>query len=960
MKKTEETELELPWVEKYRPKRLSEVIGQTEIVKRLQTYSETKSMPHLLFSGPAGVGKTTSAVALANELYGEEISRNFCELNASDSRGIDVVRGQIKDFARTLAFNSQFKIIFLDEADALTSDAQQALRRTMEKFTRTTRFVLSCVTPDTKISLPEETETTIAEFVQQYEEKKEKEVLNIQEEKGFSKTDLVLCAIKQNPKSTGKRVFELSTNTGRKLKLTEDHLLLTENGWKAAGKIATGERIAVFPTLEGTGWPTDPRLLFDFADFRAFLEKTEISADYKTLTEAKSFSELCTADKRKVLHRAKELFGVIRSNHGLTPTEMKVFTLIKEKPGILRKEIQEALGLSRMRTVELLRAIEQKGLVKRSVMKKQHSFTAKGSQPIQLRNFRDIQNHLQAEFSLTLSYSNIKNHLENEWLELKSIEDSTVSALQKLGLLSLLFDSPQTPALIRILGFVFGDGHITKSRQRIIFTGNRGALEEVKKDLQRIGLKSSSILQKTLVNTMRGRTFTGTTRHFFVDSKPFGRLLEFLGAPIGDKIKTLYAVPPIVKNGNRLVKREFLRALFGCEGYSPKIKSKNFEAVTLRMHKSTELRENMLEFFIGLKNLLSEFQVDSYISIQKLGYTRKDGIKPECYSLILKSKNENQFRFFSRIGYAFETEKMDKARLAAEYLRYKNHLWQHQIELGADIRANLKTGITKRALAREFNCSVDFITNQSKNKAVHLKRNFPSFEAWKSNYHYKKGLVFNEVTQLKEIDANTVMDLTCHNDHNFIANGIVSHNCNYSSKIIEPIQSRCVVFRFKPLTSKEIEEALKGIAKHEGLQLEETGLKAIEYVSQGDLRKAINVLQAASSMNKTISEDNVFSVSSRARPEEIKQMIHAALNGRFSEAREKLDFLLYEHGMSGEDIILQLHRETMEMPEEELPSKTKIELVDIIGEYNFRMVEGANERIQLEALLAQFMKFKKG
>jgi replication factor C small subunit len=184
-------------------------------------------------------------------------------------------------------------------------------------------------------------------------------------------------------------------------------------------------------------------------------------------------------------------------------------------------------------------------------------------------------------------------------------------------------------------------------------------------------------------------------------------------------------------------------------------------------------------------------------------------------------------------------------------------------------------------------------------------------------------------------------------------------SCNYSSKIIEPIQSRCVVFRFKPLTSKETENALEGISKKEGLQLEETGLKAIEYVSQGDLRKAINVLQAAAGVNKKISEDNVFSVSSRARPEEIKQMIHAALNGKFLEAREKLDFLLFEHGMSGEDIILQLYRETMEMPENELPSKTKIELVDIIGEYNFRMVEGANERIQLEALLAQFMKFKK-
>ncbi|MBU0636550.1 replication factor C small subunit [Candidatus Micrarchaeota archaeon] len=184
-------------------------------------------------------------------------------------------------------------------------------------------------------------------------------------------------------------------------------------------------------------------------------------------------------------------------------------------------------------------------------------------------------------------------------------------------------------------------------------------------------------------------------------------------------------------------------------------------------------------------------------------------------------------------------------------------------------------------------------------------------------------------------------------------------SCNYSSKIIEPIQSRCVVFRFKPLSGKEVEIALQRIAKVEGLQLDETGLKAIQYVAQGDLRKAINVLQASASNSKKILEDQVFSVSSRAKPAEIKQMITAALTGKFLEARDKLDTLLYEHGMSGEDVLLQLYREVLEMPEAELPTTTKIALVDIIGEYNFRMVEGANERIQLEALLAQLMKFKK-
>lgn len=133
------------WVEKHRPKKLSDVIGQKGIVERLSAYARTRSMPHMLFAGPAGSGKTTCAIALARGLYGEQWRDCLIELNASDERGIDIVRGKIKDFARAASFgNADFKIIFLDEADSLTSDAQAALRRTMERYTQTCRFILSC------------------------------------------------------------------------------------------------------------------------------------------------------------------------------------------------------------------------------------------------------------------------------------------------------------------------------------------------------------------------------------------------------------------------------------------------------------------------------------------------------------------------------------------------------------------------------------------------------------------------------------------------------------------------------------------------------------------------------------------------------------------------------------------------------------------------------------------------
>jgi replication factor C small subunit len=177
-------------------------------------------------------------------------------------------------------------------------------------------------------------------------------------------------------------------------------------------------------------------------------------------------------------------------------------------------------------------------------------------------------------------------------------------------------------------------------------------------------------------------------------------------------------------------------------------------------------------------------------------------------------------------------------------------------------------------------------------------------------------------------------------------------SCNYSSKIIEPIQSRCAVFRFRPLRADDIKKYLLRIAQTEGKEITEDGMEALIYVAEGDARKATNSLQVAASMGDTIDSNMIYKTASLARPEEVKKLLTFALSGSFSEARNRLDDLLITYGLSGTDVIRQIHRAIVELP---IPDSKKVKLVDKVGEIEFRIVEGGNERIQLEALISQFI-----
>ena len=174
--------------------------------------------------------------------------------------------------------------------------------------------------------------------------------------------------------------------------------------------------------------------------------------------------------------------------------------------------------------------------------------------------------------------------------------------------------------------------------------------------------------------------------------------------------------------------------------------------------------------------------------------------------------------------------------------------------------------------------------------------------------------------------------------------------CNYSGKIIEPIQSRCAPFRFSYLRRADHDGYLRSIIEKENMKVSEEGFDAIFEVCRGDLRKAINTLQAAASLGREIDAETVYSVVGRANPVDVQELIKLAMKGDFIEARKRLRDMIVRYGVAGSDIIRQIH---IEIFRSGLPDRWKIRLADVIGEIDFRMAQGASEEVQLSALLAR-------
>ncbi len=739
------------WIEKYRPQTLEDIVGQEQIVERLQSYVARDDLPHLMFSGEAGVGKTTSSQAVARDLYGEDWQEHFLELNASDQRGIDVVRERIKSFARSSFGGHDYRIIFLDEADSL------------------------CVPPGTEVvtGYPSKPEVKPIEEVAEDGEpvpSVDFETNEIQSDKGR----LVDSGVAD--------FFELELEDGRTTIASPTHPFFVVGG---DGRLVEKELRELSPGDE-------------IADF-----KDEIGVAQCDTCGDWTAGRFCSVDCKNDGH-SREMQGQGNPMYGTEWSDER------------REKIVEKLSDGRF-----------EGENNPNYDGEFHGVQIWEMDEEAVERFRDNLSQIRSgttwdEWVVDADPEAVKERIGNaaaEWWD--SLDDDAKAEIVERS----------TEACDYPVCDITGDNN---------------------------PMRDPEVAQK-VSEALQGHEPTGgNIRH----SDELGHLV---------RSDWEYEVAKALQDAE--VEYE----------YEPEF----------------ELSDSMFhpDFLIG----------DTVVEVKGVAE--------------LWGQTEKVEEFLESYGddYTFVV-------VGDGELPHHEHYERDEFEPALVSDGGLQAVETVR---------ISRIDYSHRGKAYNISmEDTPNF------------MLANGILTHNTDDAQSALRRTM---EQFSNNVRFILSCNYSSQIIDPIQSRCAVFRFAPLSDEAVEEQVRIIADEEGIELTDDGVDALVYAAGGDMRKAINGLQAAAVTGDVVDEEGVYAITSTARPEEIREMVTRALDGDFLAARSKLDDLLTDEGIAGNDVIDQLHRSVWEF---DLDDEAAVTLLDRIGEADYRITEGANERIQLEALLA--------
>ncbi len=775
--------MELPWTEKYRPVMLKDIAGQEAIVDRFEAYVRAKSMPHLLFAGPAGSGKTTAALCIAREMFGGDISHDFLELNASVTPDTPILIKERGKITRT-NFGKLAKQYFKDE---------------VSKYAEIDSIEILTIDKNKKVKFSS---------IGLLSRHKVKDIAKIKYEGGFVKTSLNHSVIILDKKGNliPKRVSDLKSR---------DLLIIFKDVLEGISTDLDIGKFKPYDRLKNGIIRINPRT-------RDILPKILLNEEMTWLFGL-YLAEGCISFKKDSENSGQVIFSL-----GY-PTETKIAERVVE---IFKKYFN-------------LPAKVEKGF---------SGFNRNKNSSINVKIF----NTQLARFFASNFYND--NGIRN--------------ALSK-----------------RVPDFIFN----TTIENKISFL--RGYMGDATGNWEEFVRYSSRSYENLTDVSWLGRICGLDTSCFETEARVVWKLPKF------SYIKTEF------------MPSEMLINLL--ESFDEKI---DFNWRYLLRHQLYHKKSRRISKHIA-KKLLE--------NLDKKKLSQKK----------LKALN-NILNFIDSPLSVVEIKKID----IEEYSNYVYDVSVPESEM-------FWGGSTPVLLHNSDERGIDIMRSkaQQKDKSANV-RSLKDFARTRPIAGDFKIIFLDEADALTP-EAQNALRRTMEN-YTRTCRFILS--CNYSSKIIEPIQSRCAIFRFKIVSRDAIKKRLGEILEKEKVKFTDDGLHAIVYLSEGDMRQAVNLLQSAATIGE-VNEDNVYSISTRARPEEIKNLMELAISGKFLDARNLLDKLLLNYGMSGEDVLLQMNKEVFNLG---IDDATKIRIIDLVGEANFTLVEGANERIQLEALLARIMMVK--
>ncbi|WP_456473139.1 replication factor C small subunit [Methanocaldococcus sp.] len=1003
-----------PWVEKYRPKTLDEIVGQDEIVKRLKKYVEKKSMPHLLFSGPPGVGKCLTGdtkVIVNGEIREigevvEEISNGKFGATLTDNikvLGVDE-EGKVREF------NVQY--VYKDKTNALIKIKTKMGREL--KVTTYHPLLINNKNGEIKWEKAENLKVGDKLATPRYvvfDNNKDNENIDLVRwiayyvAEGYIKDDKIIFT--HNDKKIINKFLELTKSLFKDAKIIEGDNCITIISKEALevikkynlankripNNVMNSDTLKVFldAYIECEGIKKDNKIILpttnkDFAEelsyallrYGIIVKLEKVNNIYK-ITIFEEISDKIIVDVKKINYICEKL-GIknvkLKSNI-LGYNECKklcnaILNKINNKNEIEDDKLLDCIGYllflasNEIYWDEIVEIEQLYGdfIIYDLHVPKYHNFVG-GNLPTILHNTtaalclaRDLFGENWRENFLELNASVSKD--TPILVKINGVTKRTTFA--ELDKIYFKEEDEEYKDVDNLEVLTVDDNY--KVRWAKVSKIIRHKVEKILK----VYLEGGAVLELTGNHAIMMLSENGLITKKASDIKVGDFLLSFTANIEGDLENINSNISTLITKNKRISdiiyqmpidKRiKYLKELFDCKGKLDIIKvptiSKDLSIDIVWLSRISGFESYMNK--IILKNNLKKSDLLPANIVIKLLKKIEDKINGNWRYVLrhqLYEKKERVSKILIReILKMINKEELSEEELNIYYLLHKlaytdlHALKVKKIEIIDYNDYVYDVSVPNNEMF--FAGNVPILLHNSDERGIDVIRTkVKEFARTKPIGDIPFKIIFLDESDALTADAQNALRRIMEKYSN-VCRFILS--CNYPSKIIPPIQSRCAVFRFSPLKKEDIAKKLKEIAEKENLKLTESGLDAIIYVSEGDLRKAINVLQTAAALSNVIDDEIIYKVSSRARPEEVKKMMELALEGKFMEARDLLYKLMVEWGMSGEDILNQMFREINNL---NIDERKKVELADYIGETDFRIVEGANERIQLSSLLAK-------